>query len=306
MLGFVGTSGLVDESNFISKERMLAVQLRANPRKCFDFTEDKLVFYRRCVEHDLATPRVHAALCAEAREAGDVPVVADASQLAALLATDEPRDLVFKPVGGVHGQGVLILRLEHGVFRGTDERVYTAGDLQAEAARYDYRSWLIQDRLYPHHALVKLSGSQFLQTARVVSCLDPDGQVRIPIAWLRIIASAGAFDNFNFGESGNLVATIELPDGSIDHVLAPGPPGRGVIELTRHPVTGMSFADFKLPFAAEIHRLVTRAARAFAPLRTIGWDVAITDAGPSLIEGNVTWDPLPTKRNLRTIADSLQ
>ena len=49
-----------------------------------------------------------------------------------------------------------------------------------------------------------------------------------------------------------------------------------------------------------------RAARAFAPLRTIGWDVAITPDGPSLIEGNVTWDPLPTKRDLRLWLPALE
>jgi hypothetical protein len=38
-------------------------------------------------------------------------------------------------------------------------------------------------------------------------------------------------------------------------------------------------------------RLVRDAATAFLPLRTIGWDVAITDGDPVLIEGNVTWDP---------------
>lgn len=306
MLGFLGKTCPIIEAKFISKERLLAAQLRVNPRDCFDFTEDKLVFFRRCVESDLATPRVRLAFCAEPCKAGGVPVVQDAAQLALLLAGRDPWDLVFKPVAGVHGHGVQVLRLEHGKFISADGARYTADDLLGLAARSEYRSWLMQDRLYPHRALVALSGSQFLQTARVVSCVDRNGTVRIPIAWLRIIAGAGAFDNFNFGESGNLVATVDLPSGRIDHVFSPGKSGRGVVETGRHPGTGAVFADFTLPFAAEVHELVVRAARAFAPLRTIGWDVAITDAGPSLIEGNVTWDPLPTRRNLRIIADSLR
>jgi hypothetical protein len=71
-------------------------------------------------------------------------------------------------------------------------------------------------------------------------------------------------------------------------------------------MTGASFAEFRVPFIEDVRDLVTRAALAFTPLRTIGWDVAITDAGPSLIEGNVTWDPLPTRQDLRRIAESLQ
>jgi len=34
--------------------------------------------------------------------------------------------------------------------------------------------------------------------------------------------------------------------------------------------------------------------------------VAITPGGVSLIEGNVTWDPLPTKEDLGAIVDILQ
>jgi hypothetical protein len=51
------------------------------------------------------------------------------------------------------------------------------------------------------------------------------------------------------------------------------------------------FRGFAIPLWAEACALVERAALAFLPLRTIGWDVAVTPRGALLIEGNVTWDP---------------
>src|SRR5512139_501704 len=53
VLGLLADSGPIAEQAFVSKERMLAKQLRVNPRECFDFTEDKLVFFRRCQDHGL-------------------------------------------------------------------------------------------------------------------------------------------------------------------------------------------------------------------------------------------------------------
>ena len=43
----------------------------------------------------------------------------------------------------------------------------------------------------------------------------------------------------------------------------------------------------------EARALALRAAAAFAPLRTVGFDIAPTPAGPVLIEANAWWSWLP-------------
>lgn len=307
MLGLLRGDGPIDPRRFISKERMLAHQVRVNGREYFPYTEDKLVFFERCLAHGLPTPRVRGAYAASAADTGSaLPVARDAVQLSRLLARHAPWDFVIKPVDGVHGQGVRVLRYADGALATTAGQRQTVDSLVARLSASAYRHWLLQDRLFPHDDLVALSGSAFLQTARLVTAIKPDGHVIVPAAWLRIIGGDSAFDNFNFGASGNLVGTLELPSGRLDHVLAPGPPGHGLVEAARHPGTGAAFERFRLPFAQEILDLVQRAAKAFAPLRTIGWDVAITPDGPSLIEGNVTWDPLPTKRDLREWLPALE
>ena len=59
-----------------------------------------------------------------------------------------------------------------------------------------------------------------------------------------------------------------------------------------HPKTGEPFADFQLPHWQEARKLAEHAAMLFLPLRTIGWDLALTDDGPLLLEGNAEWDPV--------------
>jgi len=41
----------------------------------------------------------------------------------------------------------------------------------------------------------------------------------------------------------------------------------------------------------EVLDLARSSARAFAPVRTVGWDVAVTPSGPVLVEGNFWYDP---------------
>ena len=63
---------------------------------------------------------------------------------------------------------------------------------------------------------------------------------------------------------------------------------------------------YAVPQWAAVSELVTAAARAFMPLRTVGWDVAITPTRPCLIEGNVTWDTLSGEPRMGEIYRVLQ
>jgi hypothetical protein len=247
---------------------------------------------------------VFASLCREPCPAEPIPRVDTPAALLALLG-GTPREFVLKPVGGAHGRGVLLLRFDGRAFVGSDGSRRSAAELFAYADASEFRAWLFQERLYPHPALVRLSGSPYLQTARVVTWLERDGDVRIPFAWLRIIGGASAFDNFNFGASGNLVATVDVPTGRLVHVLGPVR-GTSIGPVAAHPTTGASFEDFVVPLMPEVRDLATRAAPAFAPLRTIGWDVGLTEQGAYLIEGNAMWDPLPTLGDFRSIVASLR
>jgi hypothetical protein len=304
MLGLLGQHGAIDETRLVSKRRMVELQHRVNPREQWSSTGDKLIFYHRCQAHGLATPHVFAALCREPCPAEAIPRVDDPAALLALLG-GQPREFVLKPVGGSHGRGVLLLRFDGTAFVDQDGDRRSAADLFAYADASGDRTWLFQERLYPHSSLVRLSGSPYLQTARIVTWLERDGSVRIPFAWLRIIVGSSAFDNFNFGTSGNLTATVDVPTGRLVHVLGPVH-GTSIAPVAVHPTSGASFEDFVVPLMPEVRDLAMRAAPAFAPLRTVGWDIGVTEQGPYLVEGNAMWDPMPTLEDFRSIVASLR
>ena len=64
----------------------------------------------------------------------------------------------------------------------------------------------------------------------------------------------------------------------------------GVEILTEHPVTKTVFEDFSIPYFHQVRELVVKTARLMPGLRFIGWDVAIGESGPILIEGNSDYD----------------
>jgi hypothetical protein len=69
-------------------------------------------------------------------------------------------------------------------------------------------------------------------------------------------------------------------------------PGRSRYDFRYHnviPGTDRSFVGFKLPCWQDLKSVALRAAAAFPWARSIGWDIAISDRGPVLIEGNARW-----------------
>jgi hypothetical protein len=106
--------------------------------------------------------------------------------------------------------------------------------------------------------------------------------------------------------AGNMAAPINIQTGKLD--------GPGVYsDITKedenyHPVTKIPIVGFQVPFWKEAVMLVTAAALKNKNNRSIGWDIAVTDKGPELIEGNHNWCKLlwqlPVKKGLKPVLES--
>jgi len=53
-----------------------------------------------------------------------------------------------------------------------------------------------------------------------------------------------------------------------------------------HPTTGTAFRGFRIPYWNECLALVSEAAKLIPQIGYIAWDVAVTESGPMILEGN--------------------
>jgi hypothetical protein len=199
-----------------------------------------------------------------------------------------PIDLFSKPSNGQGGEATTrwTYRTDDS-YAASDGRVCDARGLIAELARMSTdlgRPVLLQPALRNARCDAALTPAG-LCTARMTTVRFPGDEPQLLFAIYRMPAdAAAAADNFS---SGGLSSPVDLATGRLlpalrkDFRLHPEP-------VDRHPQTGVHFVGHQLPHWAEAVNLVLRANRAvtWKGVPVIGWDVALLEEGPILVEGN--------------------
>lgn len=233
------------------------------------------------------------ALFAETCQASGVPVapvllVADKGEIRPISGSEialPPSDLFVKPTRGCGGKGATRWEWQgEGLYRSNDGRLLTGEEFLGwlrEISRAE-GSRIVQPRLVNHDSLRDLTPGA-LCTVRALSCRDEQGGFELTHAVFRMpsVASA-AVDNFH---AGGVAAPIELRTGALGRATNFGLTTDAVWH-ERHPTSGGPILGRTLPFWDEIRALVPRAHALFPDLVAIGWDIAILEDGPCLVEAN--------------------
>jgi hypothetical protein len=279
----------VHRSGTIPKRALHALQQRLNPPDLIGLVEDKAVFYAFCNGAGLRSAGLIAVLDDSSACNGEEVLRSGSDHWAETLdgCVDE---IIVKPARGVYGQSVHIWKPTQEP-RAAQPPGETAADLAERLHQEGWRRYVVQKRLFNDPALTDLTGSETLQTVRMQTLITSSGDCLLAGCSVKLAAGEGVTDNIAGGRTGNLAASVERTTGRLRVGLRPRPDGIGVDPVAEFPRTGRRIEGFLLPHWDEACDLACRAARAFLPLRTIGWDVALTPDGPVLVEGNAWWDP---------------
>ena len=106
-----------------------------------------------------------------------------------------------------------------------------------------------------------------------------NGKSEIVYAAMRIGNGINNVDNFHQGGMG---CKIDLDKG----ILIGDAYDKDLNHFKVHPKSKVKFNGFKIPYWEEAKKLVLDASKVNNNIHMVGWDVAITDDGPTLIEGN--------------------
>jgi hypothetical protein len=272
--------------HYVIERQRRRMQRDAAP-ECFrSIEEDKVRFWERCVDHDLPTVPITAVILrghATAFE-GRVPAARSGAELCALLEPLADFEGFAKPLGGGQGYGAFTFTVRGGIIA-TASWTGSAQDLfdHCTSSRFGRAGYLLQPRLHVHPDLAEVMPGPGLGTIRLVTFLRPDANITIPWAVMKIPAPGQIVCHPRLGA---LMVPVDMQSGRLGTAVGPTADSPVVREHEIHPLTGRRFADTVVPGWLEIIGLLRRAARAFQELPCLGWDVAVAEQGPVLIETN--------------------
>jgi hypothetical protein len=192
---------------------------------------------------------------------------------------------VLKPIDGAGGRDVHVVAAHGG------ELLIDGAPVVEERAERLLRA--AKDAIACEHIVQGAFAAELfpdsVNTLRILTMLDPrDGEPFVAIAVQRIGTRRSApTDNWR---RGGLSAGIDLATGELGPAAAKPAGGARCGWLERHPESGAAIAGRRVPGWEGIRADVVAAARALPFLPYVGWDLALTEAGPVAIEGNSSTD----------------
>ena len=166
--------------------------------------------------------------------------------------------------------------------RGISRYTYQEGD-DLTALYNKNRDVLMEEFIVQHPKLAAFNPAS-VNTPRLNTMLDQNGEPVIFSAFFRSGFGDAVVDNMG---AGGMAAHIDVETGIVDTLAI----DEEAHEYLVHPISGQVFPGLQIPFWEEAKAAVLNAAREVPDMRFIGWDVAITETGICVVEGNHRPDP---------------
>lgn len=197
------------------------------------------------------------------------------------LLQQKNRTFFCKEMAGECGAGIFKLKIEYGKLYKNDIEI-SSTDLEGLIHNSDY---IFQEMLVQHPRMSELY-SKSVNTIRLVTVRSlKDGKIHLIPSILRVGANGSFVDNTS---QGGLAVGFDLETGKLNQYGFQKPQFGLRTEI--HPDSGIRLSEFYIPYIKEAENKAMYFHSMLKDIHSIGWDIAISEKGPTFIEGNDNWE----------------
>ena len=192
---------------------------------------------------------------------------------------------VVKTTESSHGDNVLVIKNIH--YEGNDAILIRFDDKELSLSDLLGHEPLIFESVIMQTKQMTSFNPSSVNTIRFMTTLFPNGDARIIATFIKIGRAGHCVDNA--GTGGNVDACIDVNTGIICNVVEFNG-FRNMKGIKKHPDTNVLIEGVMIDNWDNVKREVIKFQQAFPFVKAAGWDIALTDNGPIIIEVNDMWD----------------
>lgn len=245
---------------------------------------DKQHFGEWCREHRLPAPTSTAIIASGSSDT--------------LPRCEPPAAWFVKPICGHKGKGMeRWIAVGNGSYRDQEDGQQLSHEELTEhlAKKSRSRPLLVQPCLNNHSEIADLSPGS-LAAIRLVTGRYPDGRIVVVAATFKMPKGRAITNNLGIS------SRVDLDSGRLGPAHAYSP---FQAPFDRHPDTNSEIIGRRLPDWEQAESIALQAHGHLPEYVFLGWDIALTNAGPILLEGNANWDTLSIQKSHQTALTDL-
>lgn len=256
-----------------------------NPIKYYSLARNKYLAHKVLENTGVRKSELYCYYEPEGRVYNSNEIASSASDICRILKQKGVEQCVIKDTENSHGEGVIVVK----------EIEYLDGD-----CKFDYyngskvllsellgRHPLIFEGLIKQTAQFASFNASSVNTVRFMTTLYPNGEAKIIATFIKIGRTGSCVDNA--GAGGNVDVCVDVETGEIRYAIQ-FDGWRKITEIENHPDSGTQLNGAIIENWEQIKADVIRFQQAMPWCKAAGWDIAITDDGPIVIEVNDFWD----------------
>ena len=259
-----------------------------NPVKYYSLARNKYIAHKMLERAGVRKSELYCYYQPEARYAASDENASDLAQVLRILKQKNVQSCVIKTTESSHGDNVWVIKAiayqenDAVLTRFDDETLLLSAVLGEEP--------LVFESIVKQSAQFAAFNASSVNTVRFMTTLWPDGSARIIATFIKIGRAGKCVDNAGAGDNGgNVDVCIDTETGKTQYaILYEG--WRNIKDIETHPDSDCPLNGVDIEHWNDIKEEVLKFQQAFPFCKAAGWDIAITDEGPVVIEVNDFWD----------------
>ena len=256
-----------------------------NPFKYYILARNKYIAHFLLENAGITVPQLYCFYNPENGDNTDYNISCDLKTTLQALKKKDVRKCVVKTSEGSHGDSVfavkdIVYTDSDAVLKISDEKEIMLSDLLQKLPL------LFEEKIEQSKQFSEFNASS-INTVRFMTVLMPSGEAKVIATFIKI-GREGAFVD-NAGSGGNVDAGVNPETGELyGAIIYNG--FRKTIAINNHPDSGACLNGVTIQNWKSICDRVCCFQQRFPFLKAVGWDIAVTEKGPVVIEINDFWD----------------